>query len=305
MTTNDHRIFLGSACNNACRFCNQGDKGPLQEDGDWLDEAVEQAVRGSAEGRITFCGGEATLQPDIVQRGAKLALAQGAKDIGVFTNGRMLAYGDLVRNLLNDGVTRFEISLHGPEPDVHDWLTQAPGSFRQTVSGIQKAKKEGAAVNVHMVLTRSNYRLASEMVRLSSRLKVQSLHLRMVQTEGWAVQPERLPNLVPKLSMVRPYIEQAVRLANRAELSIFLHGIPDCQANKVRFNLDRTQSLWYGLALESLENGEPAFGKSCDSCRVRGECVGVTSEYLAYYGDGELVALDDRADLGQVGRTTT
>ncbi len=305
MVKGDHRIFIGLACNNACRFCNQGEKGPLREDGEWLDQAVQEAVRASSDGKITFCGGEATLQPDVVQRGVRLAVELGARDIGVFTNGRMLAYGDLVRNLLNDGVTRFDISVHGSEANSHDWLTQAPDSFRQTLSGIRKARSEGAEVILHMVLTRSNYRLAPDVVRLAFRMEIQTLHLRMVQTEGWAVLPDRLPNLVPRLSMVRPYVEQAVKLGHRAGMQIVLHGIPDCQANKVRSHLARTSAVWYGPGVGSLPNQEASFGKVCNNCTAKTECVGISSEYLAYYGEDELVALNDPVSDHQIGHSTT
>lgn len=52
--------------------------------------------------------------------------------------------------------TTIAIPIHGSTEKVHDFITQTPGSFIQTLTGIKNLLKLGAAVEVRIVVSRVN-----------------------------------------------------------------------------------------------------------------------------------------------------
>jgi MoaA/NifB/PqqE/SkfB family radical SAM enzyme len=56
--------------------------------------------------------------------------------VNVTSNGRLLRDRALAERLLNSGVTHLLISLHGATADVHEAATDTPGSFAETIAGI-------------------------------------------------------------------------------------------------------------------------------------------------------------------------
>jgi MoaA/NifB/PqqE/SkfB family radical SAM enzyme len=92
-----------------------------------------QGHRGARE--VLFTSGEPTLDPDLL-RYATWAREEGFESIGVITNGRRLSYGPYARALLEAGVNRVMVSIHGPDARSHDAMTRSRGSFDQTFAAL-------------------------------------------------------------------------------------------------------------------------------------------------------------------------
>jgi MoaA/NifB/PqqE/SkfB family radical SAM enzyme len=279
------RIFTGFACNNACRFCDQASaRAEHRETPDVPALIAEAAARGATA--VTFCGGEATLALDDLAAWVRAARQAGIGKVRVHTNGRALAYGKLTEGLARAGVAGFDVSLHGVDPTTHDYLTRAPGSFKQTLGGVRQARKLGVPVALHFVMTRSNYRQAPAFIGLARRLDATAVHFRMVQVEG-AVEEDALPQLVPKLSLLQPYLQSALQQAKRAGVAMWLHDVPDCQAGILRERLVRARATWLGLPEGYWERAQRHYPEKCGACAERG-CAGWNDAYLGYYGRGEI-----------------
>ncbi len=122
-------------CANRCVFCATGDR--INASMEW--EAIERILRQHrAEGTelLDIDGGEPTLHPRLIDA-ITLARELGYRSINVTSNGRMLRDAALAQRLLESGITHLLISLHGPTAEVHDAATDAPGSFAQTLAGIE------------------------------------------------------------------------------------------------------------------------------------------------------------------------
>ena len=121
-------------CANRCVFCATGDRISAALGWDKID-AILREHRAAGTDQLDIDGGEPTLHPQLADAVA-LARELGYRSINVTSNGRMLRDPAVAQRLLDSGITHLLISLHGATADVHDAATDAPGSYEQTVAGI-------------------------------------------------------------------------------------------------------------------------------------------------------------------------
>lgn len=290
-------VKVGFACNNRCVFCAQGDKRsgcpriPLAELASRL-----VAVRGETRG-LVLTGGEPMLHKQLLDL-VVIARRLGFKPIQLQTNGRMLAYPDAVRRLLEAGITEFSPSLHGSTVAVHDALTRAPGSFAQSVEGIRNVIAAGATIVTNSVMARANLDDVPALVALLASLGVRQAQLAFVHPVGTAfdlfdeVVP-RLPDVVAPLARAREIArEHGLRLVTEAVPYCFLRGmeelaVEDAIPHTTVVDLDgqiADYSEW--RQAEGKAHGEP-----CRACSMRERCEGPWREYVDRFGWDEHVPL--------------
>lgn len=209
-------VALSLSCNNACIHCAQG---KLREESGASD--AEAAVRALAASlrqgeTVALQGGEPTLD-DRLPAFIRALHDGGAGRIVVQTNGRRLAYRAYAR-LLAEASPRLalEVSLAGSTEPMHDYHTSSPGSFKQTVLGLRNARAEGLTASVSTVVTRSNFRHLSDVVRLCHALSAAGL--RFVPAQPFGRARDLRDRVVPAPELVAPYLAQA--LADGAKLGL-------------------------------------------------------------------------------------
>jgi len=138
-------IFLGSECNNNCRFCCAKDF--ISEPFNRILEKIKKA------GKINFTGGEPTLK----KRLPELIEYAGEKEVEITTNGRMFSYDKFTKKIVESGLDRAIVSVHGHKSSLHDYLTRSEGSFEQTKKGLKKLK-EFVPVQANVLVNTVNYR---------------------------------------------------------------------------------------------------------------------------------------------------
>ncbi|HYD46792.1 MAG TPA: radical SAM protein [Terriglobales bacterium] len=144
-------------CANRCVFCATGDRISASLEWDKINALLRQH-RDEGTDQLDIDGGEPTLHPQLIDT-IQLARELGYRSINVTSNGRLLRDRELARNLLQSGITHLLISLHGGSAAVHDEATGAPGSFEQTVAGIDNviaARPAGVEMGVNVTITRGN-----------------------------------------------------------------------------------------------------------------------------------------------------
>jgi MoaA/NifB/PqqE/SkfB family radical SAM enzyme len=121
-------------CANRCVFCATGDRVSAALAWDKIDAILRQH-REQGTDQLDIDGGEPTLHPRLVDA-IRLARELGYRSINVTSNGRLLRDRALAERLLKSGITHLLISLHGATAEVHEAATDSPGSFAETVAGI-------------------------------------------------------------------------------------------------------------------------------------------------------------------------
>ena len=115
-------LKLGYRCNDACRFCHSAPHRGVDLSTAAVRSRVDRVVAAGVE-RVVFSGGEPTIRPDLVEL-VSYARAAGL-EVGLVSNGRMLAYRGLREALLDAGLSQAYLSLHSHRAAVHDSLVQA------------------------------------------------------------------------------------------------------------------------------------------------------------------------------------
>ncbi|EYF06314.1 radical SAM protein [Chondromyces apiculatus] len=201
-------ILLGFACNNACVFCAQGELRAETELSLRPGKVEAELAAITAGETVAFVGGEPTLCEDL-PAWIKEAEARGAARIVVQTNARRLAYRGYAAALREASARlTLDASLHGSSAPMHDYHTDTPGSFGQTVRGLKHAQLEGIAVGVTTVVTRSNFRHLSEVARLAGALGAQAIQFSMASRFGRAARAA--DRVIPTAALVAPQVARAV-----------------------------------------------------------------------------------------------
>jgi MoaA/NifB/PqqE/SkfB family radical SAM enzyme len=154
-----HKLIMNITykCANRCVFCATGDRISAALGWEKIDEILRQH-RAEGTDQLDIDGGEPTTHPQLVDA-IGLARDLGYRSINLTTNGRLLRDRDFARKIVESGITHLLISLHGATAEVHEACTDAPGSFAQTIEGIDNAmalRPEHVDTGMNVTIVRSN-----------------------------------------------------------------------------------------------------------------------------------------------------
>ncbi len=140
---NNLRISVTDRCNIRCVYCMPENPEFLPRNQLLSFEEIERFVRIVVPlgiDKIRLTGGEPLVRRDLELLVANLAAIPGIKDIGLTTNGILLA--PLARVLWNSGLRRINVSVDTLDPERFQQLTRRTG-LDQVIEGIHAAKAAG------------------------------------------------------------------------------------------------------------------------------------------------------------------
>lgn len=321
-------INVGLRCNNRCVFCLNAEASKSAATFLPLEEMKAEIRRWADRGHrsIGFLGGEPTLYPHLLEA-VSFARDCGFSRVAISTNGTRLHDTDFADRLIDAGLTRLTISMHGHAAPLEDRLTRVPGNFdkkRAAISHLLRRRAGGAlkdGVSVNLVLNTLNYpHLLKIQKFFFETLEVHDLRVNFIRAEGVAAGNREL---TPRFAQVVPVVMKALVLNETYYRRTFtLAGLPlcvlpramlrtpallqsyvgeyrdlttDCSIDEedspgVVASEGRARFNWQERKRSQLKSPVPA----CGECQVRDQCEGVWVGYLEIYGhDGfEPVLLD-------------
>ncbi len=147
-------MALSFKCQNNCVHCYAG--GP-HETAELNTEQWKNVIDHLSDIGVfilTFTGGEPTLREDLPEL---LLYAQNKGMVtGLITNGRKLKDNTYVKTLEAAGLDFVQVTLESHLPKVHDLMTAAAGSWKETVTGIKNAVKSQIYVTTNTTLSKYN-----------------------------------------------------------------------------------------------------------------------------------------------------
>lgn len=181
-------IAVTYRCNLECRFCYAGCSCAKKPDaGEMTAEEIGivlRRIRNEAEvPSVSFTGGEPTVREDLPKL-IRSAVRIGLR-VNLITNGALVSRS-LARELKRAGLRSAQVSVEGPNAEIHDALTRVPGSFDQTMIGIEALKGQGIYVHTHTTINRVNADYVSDMPMLAKSLGLPRLSMNMVMPCGTA-----------------------------------------------------------------------------------------------------------------------
>jgi cyclic pyranopterin phosphate synthase len=314
-------INTGAVCNNNCIFCMEEDRDGRYEQNSAI---TGDDVRGILDGNrgaeeVCFTSGEPTTNP-LLPDYVKWAHERGYRRISIMTNGRMLSQLPYAQRLVAHGMNRFYVSIHGHDAKLHEGLTRTPGSFVQTVRGIDVIKALGRAtkraIDLHTstVITKRNLPHLAEIYRFLRAHGVDQVVFNVMQANGRAHTffEQIFPSYTEIAAEFRKFIAESEETARGEKVMAFLVDIPLCttegipdfnrgyveahthygsleEANELLGALIPEERLTSGgklveLTRADLDAARRQWRKECDGCRYRSSCEGVWGNYLQRNG---------------------
>jgi len=198
-------LALTFRCQNNCVHCYAG--GPHQTEELTTEQwkSVIDRLHEIGVFIVTFTGGEPTLREDLPE------LLQYAQDKGIVTglvtNGRRLKDKDYVHALEKTGLDFVQITLESHVPKVHDSMTGAKGSWKETIEGIKNVVPTKIYLTTNTTLSQHNAPDFLETVDFIKKLGVAGFGCNSLIYSGKAgqisdkfvVSTETLKELLPKV----------------------------------------------------------------------------------------------------------
>jgi cyclic pyranopterin phosphate synthase len=140
---NNLRISVTDRCNIRCVYCMPESVTFLPRASLLCFEEIVRFVKVATTlgiDKIRLTGGEPLVRRDLPKLVAMIAAVRGIKDIGLTTNGILLA--TMAKELWDAGLRRINVSLDTMDPAKFKELTRRTG-FEQVIEGILAAKRAG------------------------------------------------------------------------------------------------------------------------------------------------------------------
>lgn len=284
-------LRLTLACNQRCVFCpTDGTSETI------VTEPRERlrTLRRWADAGVTwvsFSGGEPTLVKELP---ALLAAATsfGIRDRELITNGVRLADPAYFDTLIAAGLNRLFVSLHAHQPGLSDRLTGRPGDFESTVACLRLAVERGLRPTVNHVICAPNHHELAEFVDFLSALTANRASLTFAFITPLYLAGQH-PELIPRLSDVRPHLHAALDRAEATGLDVVVlsrPGIPPCFLGPRRLNFSDLPKHVHRIASEDAHKKQK--GPQCVRCMYDSVCPGLWKGYTALHGTDELVPIE-------------
>ncbi|MCA9710109.1 MAG: radical SAM protein [Myxococcales bacterium] len=313
-------ILTGAVCNNNCIFCMEEDRdGRYVTNSATTDDTVRWILSQHAQyEEVCFTSGEPTTNPRL-HHWVKMAHDAGARWVSMMTNGRALGHERYARRLIALGMNKFYVSIHGHERRLHEGLTRTPGSFDQTVAGIQmiaRHKRYGLSLHTSTVVTKRNLPHLLPIYRFLRGLGVDQVVFNVMQANGRA--NTFFERLFPRYTEIAAQAERFLAEAGPHEdpVPAFFVDIPLCTTTAlpdfnrgyvedyVHFEPQDSQGLLppelrddrrggqdgelVQIRRADLDDDQRRKRPQCRQCRYDAVCEGVWGNYLRRYGWDEL-----------------
>ena len=265
----DTCLFVTEKCNSNCIMCPMSlasrKRGLCISQEDWaiiVDSMPEETSH------ITITGGEPFLEyrnllPIMDQINHRFPRAE----VLVLTNGRALAIHDLFE-MLKPMITEqycFAVPIHASGSELHDKITQTPGSFYQSIIGLKNLAKTEAKIEIRVVGHQLNLSDIGDVFRslADSGLRIDVINLLAMEMMGCAAYNRDA--LWVDYHMLCSAAEQGVLYAMQHGIDVGLYNFPLCMI---------PEHMW-PLAKQSITPSKVRFYDECQNCKEYNACCGL------------------------------
>jgi len=231
---------------------------------------------------IGLTGGETTICPYFFQIMQYIRQRFPETVIRVLTNGRMFVYNRFRKKTLAFRKIDFIIPVHGYDAKSHDRITQVPGSFYQTVAGLEKLlveKKPDQKIEIRVIATCLNLKIIPKILKLIEEkfFGVERVVLIFLEFEGRAEINKNRVGIT--YQQIQPILKQKqVKKYFKIFKDLRLYHFPLCVLEP---------SFW-PYVWRTLPKEEVTFLAECQKCLLKKYCLGIHKSYLSYFKKPEI-----------------
>jgi sulfatase maturation enzyme AslB (radical SAM superfamily) len=165
---------------------------------------------------VSITGGEPTLYIKELLVSARM-LKKNKIKISLVTNARILSNKRITEEIVNSGIKRFIVALHGEE-DIHETITNVPGSYNQTIDGIRNLISMGADVRINYVVVKENLDSILPVIKTLTAIGVKEFNIQRFVMKGKGYKDYKRFSFSP--NKFQPYLNDIVDLINSNDVMI-------------------------------------------------------------------------------------
>ena len=274
----DAGIATTSLCNSNCIMCPASDRERKQENNITLDQ-IDTVLRHMPKDlwHFTITGGEPTLvgEENFIHILSSVKKELPHTKILLLTNGRTFGDKEFFDKFIIEkpDKIRVAIPLHASTPEKHDYITQAPGSFIQTLRAITNLLHAKVELEIRIVVSKLNCNDITNIAKLIIKLfpSVAVVHFVGLEMRGnCVVHPDKV-----LISYQDAFIKSkdAIKLLIRNGIDVGLYNFPYCMIDK----------KYWPIAQKSISAYKSMFYDECNNCTLRDECCGIFLATMNYY----------------------
>lgn len=266
--SDDNAIVVTNQCNSNCIMCPDSDFVRNTKDSPYIEKLLEQVRYTPSDTKfITITGGEVGLLKDnLVRLLSECKEYLNDTEFLILTNGRVFSNTEFCNKVCNNlpSKIRFAIPIYADNEKLHDEITRAKGSFKQTIIGIKKLISRNIDIEIRIVVQKKNYKFLNDIAKFIVK---ELPNVKMVNFMGL----EMLGNSIRNKEQVWVnYLDFKDYLYNAA-LTIIKEGI---MVNLYNFPLCNLDKRLYGLATKSITDYKVKYKEECNNCKAKDTCGG-------------------------------
>lgn len=265
----DATIFMTGNCNSNCIMCPASDYERKENYGDRRDIIREYISMLPPDLKnYVVTGGEPTMNPglflDVMQ---ELAVRFPKAEALLLSNGRSMSVCSFVEKMLEHcpPFLTVAIPLHASTAELHDRITNAKGSFEQTMKGIHNLLNKGVSVEIRIVVSKLNRDSITELCSFITNTCSRVLRVNFIGLEvrGNCYTNRDITYISPRQSFQSA--KNGIKLLIASGIDVGLYNYPLCCVDEgYRF-----------LCKRSISPEKVRYAPDCEECTVRSYCGGL------------------------------
>lgn len=269
--SSNNAICVTLQCNSNCIMCpcsEQSRKHCNIADINYIKEMVYYFPKNAEY--LTITGGEPTLMKENFFILMSL-LNENLNDTNfqLLTNGRAFCNKEFVMKFEECKPRKIQcgIPLYGYNDITHDAITQAEGSFKQTVMGIQNLLNANNIVEIRIVLTKQTIINIEKIVEFIIKKldKVNSVKMMGLEMMGNAVVNRNI--IWEPYDILFEKAQKTINILINAGIDVAMYNFPLCTVKKD----------YWGICEKSISDYKIEYNEECSECKVKDLCGGVFS----------------------------
>ncbi len=283
-------ISIWNKCNSNCIMCtNPSDFQAKDSHSNYGFDELKKRI-GTAkifdekgnliDDKMILTGGEPTIHPEFFKILSFIKKTFPPVIIELDTNGRRFCYPSFTKKVLRFKRINIYTSLHGFDAKTHDAITRTPGSFSQTIKGIEnilKYKNLGLhELELRIIITKLTYRYTEKILEFVKNhfSEIDRVVIIFMEMEGQAKKNSKIVGLT--YAQFKKFIPKIAKWIPEFRGFRFYH-FPLCTIN---------YSLWK-YTWRTLPEYEITFLPKCETCLYKKYCLGIHKDYLEKVGGEE------------------
>lgn len=274
----DAGIATTSLCNSNCIMCPASEN-ERQHKSNFTLEQIDVVLKHLPKDlwNFTITGGEPTLigEDDFIHVLNSVKTELPYTKILLLTNGRTLGDKEFFSRFILEKPKhiRVAIPIHGSTAEKHDYITQAKGSFDQTLRAIVNLLKANVEVEIRIVVSKLN---CDDITEIANLIATKFPTVAVVNFVGLEMRGNCVVNAGEVLISYQEAFNSSkagVKLLVHNGINVGLYNFPYCMIDK---------GFW-PIAQKSISAYKSMFYDECEKCSLREECCGIFLATMNYY----------------------